>query len=217
MCVHSGPRKCTCQGADGEGSSASVRCSAVRVGLLQTPSAPLTVTAAGTEEVNGVYDCVRVDLGRLGAVQRTAVYRKVDDESIMLVLFHYRPSMCCFFDPGCAVQQASFIGPKRVRWGIVRSTQVSRENRRCWKCRWRDCMGGFAPQSWSIDEILYVSDQQPPRVSLQTNGVLAVNQWQDARLATLNGSGHCTGKSPPPLLHVGNDITTRQDGDGVRP
>lgn len=206
------------QGADDGSSSAPVRCSTVRVGLLETPSSPLlTVTAAGTEDVNGEYACVRVDLGRLGAIQRNAVYQKVDDESVMLVLFRYRPSICCFFDPGCAVQQASFIGPKRARWAIVRCTRVSRENRRCWKCSWRDCMGGFAPQAWSIDEILYVSDQQPPRVSLQTNGVLAVKQWQDARLALLNGSGHCTGKSPPPLLHVGNDSAKRQYGDGVRP
>lgn len=163
----------------------------------------LAVSEAGTVDVDGEYQPVSIDLGRLGGVQRHAFYRKVDNESVMLVLFRYRPSMCCFFDPGCAMQQASFIGPKRTRWAIVRCTQVLPENRRCWKCgSWRDCMGGCAPRSWCVDEMIYVSNQQPPRASLQTNGVLAVEQWEDAKLALVNGSGHCVGKSPPPCVQL---------------
>ena len=165
----------------------------------------LSVSGAGREDVNGEYQHVRIDLGRLGGVERNAVYRKVDDESVMIVLFRYRPSMCCFFDPGCAMQQASFIGPRRARWAIVHCTRVSPESRRCWKCAsWRDCMGGFAPQSWSVDEMVYVSAQQRPRASLQTNGVLAVDEWEDSKLALLNGSGHCSGKSPPPRVQLLN-------------
>jgi hypothetical protein len=53
----------------------------------------LQVTGAGAGEVNGQYDCVQLDLGRLGTVQRNAVYRKKDDPDIMIVLFRYRPSV----------------------------------------------------------------------------------------------------------------------------
>ena len=53
----------------------------------------LRVTGAGAGEVNGEYDRVQLDLGRLGTVQRNAVYRKKDDPDIMIVLFRYRPSV----------------------------------------------------------------------------------------------------------------------------
>ena len=199
-------------GHDGDASRAITppTGSASSAGQPETVLSLLSVSGAGREDVNGEYQHVCIDLGRLGGVQRNAVYRKVDDESVMIVLFRYRPSMCCFFDPGCAMQQASFIGPRRARWAIVRCAQVSPESRQCWKCgSWRDCMGGFAPQSWSVDEMVYVSAQQRPRVSLQTNGVLAVDEWEDSKLALLNGSGHCSGTSPPPRIQLLNTRDTR--------
>ena len=83
-----GTCQCDCSGtimADDDRASHGSRHSGS--GQLDGALPLLQVTGAGAGEVNGQYDCVQLDLGRLGTVQRNAVYRKKDDPDIMIVLF----------------------------------------------------------------------------------------------------------------------------------
>ena len=95
------------------------------------PRVALSVRGAGSAEVNGEYLPERIDLGQLGTVARIACFRKrqkpplpkllpqggekEERTAILLVLFSYTPSMCCFWDPGCCFQQVSVLGRRRSR------------------------------------------------------------------------------------------------------
>ena len=83
------------------------------------PRVVLSVRGAGSAEVNGEYLPERIDLGQLGTVARIACFRKRPEKeertAILLVLFSYTPSMCCFWDPGCCFQQVSVLGRRRSR------------------------------------------------------------------------------------------------------
>jgi hypothetical protein len=64
--------------------------------------------------------------------------------------------------------------------------------------------------------MIYVSGQSSGRAPLA--GSLA--QWEDAKLATQNGSGFCSGASPPPQVgHNSADpsVSTMTTVDPVRP
>ena len=106
-------------------------------GRSGAPRVALSVRGAGSAEVNGEYVAERIDLGQLGTVARIACFRKRQEPpqqpeepellpqggekeeqartAILLVLFSYTPSMCCFWDPGCCFQQVSVLGRRRSR------------------------------------------------------------------------------------------------------
>ena len=205
------------------------------------PRVVLSVRGAGSAEVNGEYLPERIDLGQLGTVARIACFRKRQEPplpkllpqggekeertAILLVLFSYTPSMCCFWDPGCCFQQVSVLGRRRsrcppparsgcrgfsaqlcVQTGALVRAEKKPPRRSCWKCNgtsWTDCMGGFSndKSEWSVEEVLYLSRSCSAR-SARSAPEPPPAGWCDARLALLNGEGSCNGASPPPRLEI---------------